>query len=175
MHWSSGGSPCTGTAEAHPALEQWRLTLHWSSVGWNLYRAAKAHPALEQWRLTLQRNSGGSSCTGEVEAHPTYTGAVEAHPAEEQWRLTLQRNNGGSPYTGAVEALAIGRRNCFFSSFCFLCSKEHFFYFPCTVTGCDGGNRIRNIVVYTWRFSPLSYGRYCITNTDRSSSINTKN
>jgi hypothetical protein len=32
-----------------------------------------------------------------------------------------------------------------------------FFYFLCTVSGCDGGNRTRNIAVYTWRFSLLSY------------------
>jgi hypothetical protein len=35
-----------------------------------------------------------------------------------------------------------------------------FFYFLCTVSGCDGGNRTRNIAVYTWRFSPLSYDRH---------------
>ncbi len=37
--------------------------------------------------------------------------------------------------------------------------QRTFFYFPCTVSGCDGGNRTRNIVVYTWRSNicPLSW------------------
>ncbi len=38
--------------------------------------------------------------------------------------------------------------------------QRAFFYFLCTVSGCDGGNRTRNIAVYTWRFSPLSYDRH---------------
>jgi hypothetical protein len=37
--------------------------------------------------------------------------------------------------------------------------QRAFFYFLCTVIGCDGGNRTRNIAVYTWR-SPLSYDRH---------------
>ncbi len=36
--------------------------------------------------------------------------------------------------------------------------QRAFFYFLCTVSGYDVGNRTRNIAVYTWRFSPLSYG-----------------
>jgi hypothetical protein len=42
----------------------------------------------------------------------------------------------------------------------FLVLQRAFFYFLCTVSGCDGGNRIRNIAMYTWRFSPLSYDRH---------------
>ncbi len=32
-------------------------------------------------------------------------------------------------------------------------------YFIYTLSGCDGENRTRNIAVYTWRLSLLSYGR----------------
>jgi hypothetical protein len=46
-----------------------------------------------------------------------------------------------------------------FFSFVFFVLQRAFFYFLCTVSGCDGGNRTLNIAVYTWRFSPLSYGR----------------
>ncbi len=42
----------------------------------------------------------------------------------------------------------------------FWCSEEHFSIFFCTVSGCDGGNRTRNIAVHTWCFSLLSYGRH---------------
>jgi hypothetical protein len=34
------------------------------------------------------------------------------------------------------------------------------FYCICTLSGCDSGNRTRNIAVYTWRLSLLSYGSY---------------
>ncbi len=41
--------------------------------------------------------------------------------------------------------------------------RRVFSIFFCTVSGCDGGNRTRNIAVvltvYTWRFSLLSYVR----------------
>ncbi len=47
--------------------------------------------------------------------------------------------------------------NTFFS-FVFIVLQRAFFYFLCTVSGCDGGNRTRNIAVYTWR--PLSYDRH---------------
>jgi hypothetical protein len=40
--------------------------------------------------------------------------------------------------------------NIFF--LCFFCSSKSILYFLCTVSGCDGGNRTRNIAVYTWRF-----------------------
>ncbi len=33
------------------------------------------------------------------------------------------------------------------------CAAKSIFCFLCTVSGCDGGNRTRNIAVYTWRFS----------------------
>jgi hypothetical protein len=52
---------------------------------------------------------------------------------------------------------------CFFFvffSFVFFVLQRAFLYFLCTVSGCDGGNRTRNIVVYTWRLSPLSYDRH---------------
>jgi hypothetical protein len=39
-------------------------------------------------------------------------------------------------------------------------SEEHILYFFCAVSGCDGGNRTRNIAVDAWRFSLLSYGRH---------------
>jgi hypothetical protein len=42
----------------------------------------------------------------------------------------------------------------------FFVLQRAFFYFPCTVSRCDGGNRTHNIVVYTWRFSPLSYDHH---------------
>jgi hypothetical protein len=45
-------------------------------------------------------------------------------------------------------------------SFVFFVLQRAFFYFLCTVSGCDGGNRIHNIAVYTWRFSLLSYDRH---------------
>jgi hypothetical protein len=44
-------------------------------------------------------------------------------------------------------------------SCCFWLLGWAFYIFVCTVSDCDGGNRTRNIVVYTWRFSLLSYGR----------------
>ncbi len=50
-------------------------------------------------------------------------------------------------------------RHLFFS-LCFFVLQRAFFYFLCTVSGCDGGNRTRNIAVFTWRFSPLSYVRH---------------
>ncbi len=43
---------------------------------------------------------------------------------------------------------------------CFFVLHRAFLYFLCTVSGCDEGNRTRNIAVYTWRFSLLSYGRH---------------
>ncbi len=42
----------------------------------------------------------------------------------------------------------------------FFVLQRAFFYFLRTVSGCDSGNRTRNIAVYTWLFSPLSYGRH---------------
>ncbi len=48
----------------------------------------------------------------------------------------------------------------FFFFFVIFVLQRAFFYFICTVSGCDGGNRTRNIAVYTWRFSPLSYDRH---------------
>jgi hypothetical protein len=33
-------------------------------------------------------------------------------------------------------------------------------YFIATVSECDGGNRTRNIAVFTWRLKPLSYSRH---------------
>ncbi len=39
-----------------------------------------------------------------------------------------------------------------FFSFVFFVLQRAFLYFLCTVSGCDGGNRTRNIAVYTWRF-----------------------
>ncbi len=50
----------------------------------------------------------------------------------------------------------------FFLCFFFMLQRA-FFYFLCTVSGCDGGNRTRNIAVYTWRFSLLSYGRHLLS------------
>jgi hypothetical protein len=47
----------------------------------------------------------------------------------------------------------------FFSSF-FDVLKNVFFCFTSTVSGCDGRNRIRNLAVYIWCFSPLSYNRH---------------
>jgi hypothetical protein len=41
--------------------------------------------------------------------------------------------------------------NLFFPLFFFVLQRA-FFYFLCTVSGCDGGNRTRNIAVYTWRY-----------------------
>ncbi len=55
---------------------------------------------------------------------------------------------------------ASNRYTHFFFFFFFLVLQRAFFYFLCTVSGCDGGNRTRNIVVYTWRLSPLSYDRH---------------
>ncbi len=53
--------------------------------------------------------------------------------------------------------------NLFFCVF-FWCSEEHYIVFDNTVSGCDCGNRTRNIVMYihicTWRFSILSYNRH---------------
>jgi hypothetical protein len=44
---------------------------------------------------------------------------------------------------------------------CFFCApKSIFLVFLCTVSGRDGGNRTRNIAVYTWRFSLLSYDHH---------------
>jgi hypothetical protein len=43
--------------------------------------------------------------------------------------------------------------------FLFFVLQRAFFYFLCTVSGCDSGNWTHNIAVYTWRFSPLSYDR----------------
>jgi hypothetical protein len=34
---------------------------------------------------------------------------------------------------------------------CLYVLQRAFFYFLCTVSGCDGGNQTRNIAVYTWR------------------------
>ncbi len=39
-----------------------------------------------------------------------------------------------------------------FSFVFFFVLQRAFFYFLCTVSGCDGGNRTRNIAVYTWRY-----------------------
>ncbi len=44
--------------------------------------------------------------------------------------------------------------------FHFFVLQRAFFYFICTVSRCDGRNRTRNIAVYTWRFSPLSYDHH---------------
>jgi hypothetical protein len=35
-------------------------------------------------------------------------------------------------------------------------APKSFYCCNSTVSGCDGGNRTRNIAVYTWRFSTLS-------------------
>ncbi len=43
----------------------------------------------------------------------------------------------------------------------------------CTVSGCDGGNRTRNIAVHTWRCSLLSYGRHPIAVTAIAQRIST--
>ncbi len=40
----------------------------------------------------------------------------------------------------------------------FLWSFEEHCYGNNTVSGCDGGNWTRNMAMYTWRLSPLSYG-----------------
>jgi hypothetical protein len=41
----------------------------------------------------------------------------------------------------------------FFFFLCFFVLQRAFFYFLCTVSGCDGRNQTRNIAVYTWRFA----------------------
>jgi hypothetical protein len=42
----------------------------------------------------------------------------------------------------------------------FFGAPKGIFYVLCTVSGCDSGNRNRNIAVCTWRLSPQSYGRH---------------
>ncbi len=42
----------------------------------------------------------------------------------------------------------------------FFGALKSIFYFHWTVSWCDGRNRTRNIAVYTWRFSLLSYDRH---------------
>ncbi len=44
----------------------------------------------------------------------------------------------------------------FFPMFFFVLYRA-FFYFLCTVFGCDGGNRTRIIAVYTWRFNGKTF------------------
>jgi hypothetical protein len=45
----------------------------------------------------------------------------------------------------------------------FKCSPMSIYCFHCTVSGCDGGNRTRNIAVYTWCLSTLSYNRHLLS------------
>jgi hypothetical protein len=45
----------------------------------------------------------------------------------------------------------------------FKCSPMSIYCFHCTVSGCDGGNRTRNIAVYTWRLSTLSYNCHLLS------------
>ncbi len=48
----------------------------------------------------------------------------------------------------------------FFISLFFFSAPKGIFYALCTVSGCDGRNRTRNIAVITWRLSLLSYDRH---------------
>ncbi len=41
----------------------------------------------------------------------------------------------------------------------FFCAPKGIFYVLCTVSGCDRGNRTRNVAAYTWCLSLMSYGR----------------
>jgi hypothetical protein len=50
--------------------------------------------------------------------------------------------------------------NYFFFYFFFFGSPKSISYFIAIVSGCDGGNRTRNIAVNTWRLKPLSYSRH---------------
>ncbi len=47
-----------------------------------------------------------------------------------------------------------------FFFFFFVGAPKSIFYFIATVSGCDCGNRTRNIAVNTWRLKPLSYSRH---------------
>ncbi len=62
-------------------------------------------------------------------------------------------NVGGPP---RLLGIWMGRSYMFLCLF-FVLQRAFFF---CTVSGCGGGNRNRNIAAYTWRFSLLSYGRH---------------
>ncbi len=42
---------------------------------------------------------------------------------------------------------------------CFFVAPKGIFYVLCTVSGCDGGNRTRNVTAYTRSLSLLSYSR----------------
>jgi hypothetical protein len=59
--------------------------------------------------------------------------------------------------TGYIIICNLGSGSIILFFFFFFVLVRAFFYFLCTVSGCDGGNRTRNIAVYTWRFSLLSY------------------
>jgi hypothetical protein len=42
----------------------------------------------------------------------------------------------------------------------FFCAPKSIYCFNSTISGCDGGNRTRNVAVDTWCLSPLSYNRH---------------
>ncbi len=46
------------------------------------------------------------------------------------------------------------------SSSFFGAPKNTWCFYNITLSGCDGGDRTRNIALFTWSFSPLSYNRH---------------
>ncbi len=50
--------------------------------------------------------------------------------------------------------------NCYLYIHTFFGAPRSIFYFSCTLSRSDGGNRTRNIAVHTWLLSLLSYDRH---------------
>jgi hypothetical protein len=67
---------------------------------------------------------------------------------------SLSKGNIPEPKDGILQSVFT------FLFFFFFELQRAFFYFLSTVSGCDGGNRTRNIAVYTWRISLRSYDRH---------------
>jgi hypothetical protein len=68
------------------------------------------------------------------------------------------KSPGGYLCETGILLLAMSRYILFF--FFNFYAPKNIFCFNSTVSGCNGGNRIRYITLYTWRFSPLSYNRH---------------
>jgi hypothetical protein len=77
----------------------------------------------------------------------------------------------GQPLNPASLAYWCVTRGIFFFSFVFFVLQRAFFYFLCTVSGCDSRNRTRNIAVYTWHFSLLSYDHHPLSCERHSSEL----
>ncbi len=78
---------------------------------------------------------------------------AEGHQPSPSWNIVLRIRLKSSLYNDhylcswLMSVFSTGK-----IFFLFFVLQRAFFDFICTVSGCDGGNRTRNIAVYIWRF-----------------------